>query len=232
LLRKQGIELRRIANKPENLFIERARPIMARHDAQTVEDVRALTEKYQAPVFGPVKVVDLLERLALCIDPLDAHLGCVSQLTHALQTADAMRADGIDDRDLLVAALIHDVGKLVLLTGEDPANVGGPIRPIVVGGVGEGLDHCILQWGHDELAYQRFKHHVPEHIAWLIRYHSLWMPGCVSYLDERDARYERDYHAVFRRYDGASKSLFRPPESGIEDYRDLIEEAFPEPIVF
>ena len=36
---------------------------------------------------------------------------------------EAMARDGIDDPDLLLAVLIHDVGKLLLVVGEDPANV-------------------------------------------------------------------------------------------------------------
>ena len=49
-----------------------------------------------------------------------------------------------------VAALIHDVGKLLLLTGEDPANVVCTNWPIGEYDDGCGLDQCVFQWNHAE----------------------------------------------------------------------------------
>jgi inositol oxygenase len=233
VFRRAGIEIGRVGGEHSDaIFVERARPIIERHYAQTREDVQALQEKYRSPIFGRISVSDLLQRLALCIDDMDPRMGCVSQLTHSLQVVEGMTADGIEDRDLLVAALIHDLGKLLLLVGEDPANVGGMNRPIGLFEEGIGLDQCVLQWNHDEFGYSRFKDHVPERIAWLIRYHSIHIEDCQQFMDERDARYMRELHPVFARYDNGSKSIFRQPETRIEDYRDLIDGYFPEPILF
>lgn len=232
MLRTRGIDVRRRRPGPQHEFRARAQPILERHDAQTRDDVAALAAKYEAPIFGDVRVYDLVERQALCIDAVDGQLGCVSQLTHALQVVEAMQADGIDDPDLLVAALIHDVGKLVLLVGEDPAYVGGMNGPIGEFEAGTGLDRCVLHWNHDELGYQRFKDHVPDHVAWLIRYHSMHVDQCERFMDDRDRAYTEAYHGLFASYDNGSKSMFRLPATRLEDYRDLLDEAFPAPIPF
>ena len=102
--------------------------------ARLEEQVTALRAKYARPVFGLVNTWDLLEQLGGCVDPADPVLYGASQQLHALQVLTAMEADGVKDPVLLAAALIHDVGKLLLLAGEAPENVVGPTAPIV--GVG------------------------------------------------------------------------------------------------
>jgi Myo-inositol oxygenase len=151
---------------------------------------------------------------------------------HALQVAEAMEADGVDDPDLLVAALVHDMGKVLLLVGEDPANVGGATAVIGSAGAGLGLERCTLQWGADEFAYSRLEGHVPDHVAWLVRYHSIDIEACRTYMDERDVRYVDAYLTRFQQYDDPSKSWSHLPNRRLEDYRDLIEAWFPEPILF
>src|ERR1700730_13329016 len=45
-----------------------------------------LEAKYaKKPLFGKVRVYDLIAQLATIINPLEPSLGCVSQLTHELQ---------------------------------------------------------------------------------------------------------------------------------------------------
>jgi inositol oxygenase len=233
LFRKAGIEIGRVGGRHSDaVFVERARPLIERHYAQTRDDVQNLKEHYRPPIFGRVTLSQLLERLAMCIDSMDAQMGCASQLTHTLQVVEGMMSDGIEDRDMLITGLIHDIGKVALLVGEDPSNVGGMIRPIGSFEEGVGLDQCILQWNHDEFGYTRFKEHVPDHVAWLIRYHSIHVEDCRPLMDERDARYAREYLPVFARYDNGTKSIFREPETRIEDYRDLMAEYFPDPIPF
>ncbi len=63
---------------------------------------------------------------------------------------DAMDRDGIDDPELLLAVLVHDLGKLLLVAGEDPANVVCMNSPIGEPTPGVGLDQCTFQWNHDE----------------------------------------------------------------------------------
>jgi hypothetical protein len=229
---RAGIELRRVREPANTAFIENSLPICARRNAQTSNHVEALNQKYREPVFGRLHVADLLAQLALCIDEQDVELACVSQLTHALQVVEGMIGDGISDHDLLIAGLVHDLGKVLLLAGEDQANVGGMIAPIGEFEEGIGLEQCTFQWNHDEFGYSRLKDHLPDHVSWLIRYHSLHLDVCEPLMDDRDRRYARVYHAIFAHYDNATKSMFRVPRTRIEDYSDLIKEYFPDPIPF
>ena len=104
-------------------YFERAQVIEDRHERQDAETVARLRHKYEAPVLGDVRVWELVELLAQCIDPSDGRLFGASQQFHVLQMLDAMEHDRVTDPDLVLAALVHDIGKVLLLFGEDPANV-------------------------------------------------------------------------------------------------------------
>ena len=209
-----------------------AREIDARHAAQTLDDVEVLRRRYREPVFGTVRVWELLERLAQCVDPSDCALFCTSQQTHVLQMLEAMARDGVDDADLILAVLVHDLGKLLLVAGEDPANVVCMNSPVGVDEPGVGLDQCTFQWNHDEFGYSRLRDHVPDHIAWLVRYHSMDAAAVAPLMDARDRDYTARYFDVFTRYDHETKTPFHLPELRLEVYRDFVEEAFPNPIPF
>ena len=170
--------------------------------------------------------------LAQCVDPSDPALDCVSQLVHTLQILSGMEEDGIDDPDLLLAALIQDLGKILLLTGEAPENVVGGNTPIGPAEAGAGLDRCVFQWNHDQFVYSRLGALVPDHVAWLLRYHSIHVPECVHLMDARDRRYTERYLRVFQKYDRGTKSVYRLPAVRLEKYRSLIEDAFPRAVVF
>jgi hypothetical protein len=213
-------------------FWSRAQPIERRHKAQTPAAVAALKRKYADPLIGEVAVWPLVERLGQCIDPSDCRLFCATQLTHVLQVIEGMAHDGITDHDLLLTALIHDLGKLLLLTDEDPANVVCMNVPVGAHEPGIGLDQVTFQWNHDEFAYHRFKDRVPDHVAWLIRYHSIDPESARPFMDDRDTDYTTRYLDVFRRYDHETKSAHLRPSIRLDDYRDLVEDAFPQPIPF
>jgi hypothetical protein len=55
---------------------------------------------------------------------------------------------------------------------------------------------------------------------------------CAALMDARDRRYTDQYFHVLRRYDHDTKSPFNLPARRITEYRDVIEEAFPLPILF
>jgi predicted HD phosphohydrolase len=209
-----------------------AREIEARHARQTVAAVEELRRRYEAPVFGDVRVWDLIEMLASCIDASDQRLFGVSQQVHVLQVLEGMERDGLDDPDLVLAALVHDLGKVLLLTDEDQANVVGFNQPIGAYEPGVGLEHCVLQWNHDEFAYSRLREHVPEHVAWLVRYHSIDPVSCEPLMDDGDRERARRYLRVFMQYDHGTKSPYHLPARRIDDYREIVEDAFPKPIRF
>lgn len=213
-------------------FSAQARAITERHDAQTAETVRALDRKYAAPVIGMVRVYDLLEMLAGCIDPTDPSLYGASQLIHVLQVLEAMEDDNMTDPDMLCAALVHDLGKLLLLHAESPENVVGMNVPIGKYPAGIGLDNCIFQWNHDEFAYSRLKDHVPEHVAWLVRYHSIMLSKCKRLMNQRDRDWTRRYLVPFQKYDVKSKSPYAVPRKSLADHKEFVEARFPQPILF
>lgn len=216
----------------EQAFRAAAAEIVARHDAQTAARVTELQARYATPTFGTVPVYSLIERLGQCVDPTDCRLFGASQLTHVLQVIEAMEADGVLTPDLLLAALVHDLGKLLLLTDEDPANVVGMNFAIGEHADGVGLDNVVTQWSHDELGYVRLVDHVPDHIAWLVRHHSTDPVAHRHLMDERDRRYADAHLEVFFHYDHDSKSAFHVPRTRLEDYREVIDAAFPDPIPF
>jgi uncharacterized protein YciI len=217
---------------PEAAYRAEAIRIERRHDAQTAEQVKELRERYADPVFGEVPVWSLVEKLAQCIDPSDCRLFGASQQVHVLQLIEAMDADGVLTDELLLVALIHDLGKVLLLTDEDPANIVAMNRPVGDHDDGIGLDHATLQWNHDELAWSRFRDLVPEHVAWLVRYHSIDLEACAPLMDDRDRDLADRYLAPFSHYDHDFKSPFALPRTTIATYRDVVEDAFPRPIRF
>ena len=235
ILKTQGYQIQPLPKQPHLLehkkaYFERAREIVQRHNEQTKETVADLKKKYESPLLGKVSVWSLVEHLAQCVDPSDTKLVCTNQQIHVLQILEGMEQDGVCDPDLILLALIHDVGK-VLIHHEAPENVVCYNSPIGEYQAGIGLDNCIFQWNHDEFAYSRLKYHVPEHIAWLIRYHSIKISECEPLMNERDRAYTDRYLRVFAKYDHGTKSIYNLPKKSIEDYRDIVEEAFPEPIL-
>ncbi len=234
---KLGYEVRQIdwTYDPNNSILrrdlcERNREITKQHYLQTKETVLSLRKKYEKPIFGKIYMMDLLKLLGECIDPSDTRLGGISQLVHVLQVAEAMENDGVNDPDLLIAALIHDMGKVLLLTDEAVENVVCLNKPIGKYEKGIGLDHCFFQWNHDEFAYSRLKKHLPDHLSWLIRYHSILIPETEWYMNQRDREYCKKYLTPFRKYDQGFKSVYRIPKKKLADYESLINSYFPEEI--
>ncbi|MBW2282310.1 MAG: inositol oxygenase [Deltaproteobacteria bacterium] len=103
------------------------------HRGQTLERARALREKYAARRLGRATVRERFEALAGIRDESDADLEGMSQLGHALQTANAIRRDmgreGLGE-DWIVLGLIHDLGKILLEHGEPQEFVVGDTHPL------------------------------------------------------------------------------------------------------
>ena len=228
-----GREKKPPAKTPRAKFQEQSRAIKERHRRQTKQDVQTLKTKYEGAVLGKFRVWDLIEKLALCVDPTDELLRCTSQYMHVCQVIAGMERDGELDDAMLLTALLHDLGKVAMLAGEAPENVVCFIEPVEALEPASGLDKVVFQFGHDEIAYSRLKDHVPEHIAWLIRYHSMIVGKAEEYMSPKDREYYRKYFTKFSQYDHGTKSTaFLPRHVTLQRYRDFVETHFPQPILF
>jgi hypothetical protein len=208
-----------------------ARAIIDRHQRQTAEDVAALRERYDRPVFGEVTPHHLLELLAQVMDPVNPVLGATSQLAHTLQALELMERDGVDE-DLLLAMLLHDIGKVVLLRGERPEFVEGNGRaPIGPHAPGIGLDRCLLRYGHGEIFHQRIGADVPEAVARAVRYHDISVPDCLPFFDDRDHEWYERWYLPMHDYD-VTYTAFRLPTVTLERYRGLLERRLPATVTF
>ena len=146
---------------------------------------------------------EALEYLNTLVDESDPDTD-LSQIQHCVQTSEAIRKDG-HPRWMVLAGLIHDLGKILCLYGEPQWAVVGDTFPVGCAwskkivfpeffaanpdsavpeyqtrlGVYEegcGLDRVDLSWGHDEYLYHVVKDYLPDEALYMIRYHSFY-PG-------------------------------------------------------
>ena len=126
----------------------------------------------------------------------------LDQFQHLLQTSEAIRRDGHPDW-MVLAGLMHDMGKVLCLFGEPQWAVVGDTFPVgckysdkivypeffelnpdatderynTKYGVYTpncGLRNVSLSWGHDEYVYQMMKPYLPEPALYMLRYHSFY----------------------------------------------------------
>ncbi len=171
------------------------------HRHQTVEFARAVRTKYlplKTRRMGLWEAVNELEKLVDDSDP-DTD---VPQIIHAVQTAEAIRADGHPEWFVLTG-LIHDLGKVLCLWDESQWAVVGDTFPVGCAfsdkivlseffaenpdtqspeyqtpcGIYEpgcGFDNVLMSWGHDEYLYHVLGQHLPVEAQYVIRYHSFY----------------------------------------------------------
>jgi inositol oxygenase len=147
---------------------------------------------------SPWEALDYLNTLVDESDP-DINL---PQISHLLQTAEAIRADG-HPAWFVLTGFVHDLGKVLCLFGEPQWAVVGDTFPVgcrhsdrivyseffaenpdhldsryntECGAYSPhcGLDQVHMSWGHDEYLYHLFKEHLPEPALYMIRYHSFY----------------------------------------------------------
>ena len=171
------------------------------HRHQTLAFARDKRAAYASLDRLQMGVWDALERLDALVDDSDPDTE-LSQLAHALQTAEAIKRDGHPDW-FVVTGLIHDLGKVLCLFGEeqwcvvgDTFPLGCAFRPSIVHpeffeanpdrqieahqsalGIyreGCGLDQVTMSWGHDEYLYLVMRDYLPSEALYMIRYHSFY----------------------------------------------------------
>jgi len=215
-----------------NIAIE----IQKRHRTQTVDTILQLRldyayDNHSRRMFqDPISVWDAIMSLAFVNDPTDKQLKAISQLTHTIQVVDSMHRHGVTDEEFFIAAWLHDLGKILLNGTEDPANIVC-LNIVIEGEPKAGLDNCICTWNHDDYAFQKFQNLVPEHIAWLLRYHSLNLKEVEPYLNHSDNSRVHDLLIPFSKHDKLSKSLYHFPKINLDWHRRIIEKHLPEKVI-
>jgi len=171
------------------------------HRHQTLDFVRAKKKEYLSLDRRTMGAWDALVTVDAIVDDSDPDID-LGQMEHALQTAEAIRAEG-HPRWFVLAGLLHDLGKVLCLFGEpqwavvgDTFPVGCAFSPRIVYSelfaenpdtrvpeygtrlgiyeAGCGLDSVHLSWGHDEYLYQVMKGRLPREALYVIRFHSFY----------------------------------------------------------
>jgi hypothetical protein len=217
--------------QPKNKFDLLAKQIKEKHFSQTIDDVIFLNNKYKNPIFGKLKLWDLFQKLNFCIDPTDKILYQTNQLIHTAQVLKSMEIQQITDEMLYVTAILHDIGKVLLLTEENPCNIVCDNQIIVAHTNKLGFENCFTNWNHDEIAYQRLKDYIPKEYSWLIRYHSINIEKSKSFMNEYDIKMYQEFLLPFSKHDKMSKSQITPSINW-DKYRKMCEKHLPIEIIF
>jgi inositol oxygenase len=171
------------------------------HAKQTLAFVRAKKAEYLPLARRRMGMWEALEFLNTLVDDSDPDTD-LTQIEHALQTAEAARRDG-KPRWFVLTGLIHDLGKVLCLFGEPQWAVVGDTFPVgcawadtivypeffannpdsrepayqTLCGIyseGCGFDRVHLSWGHDEYLYHVTRSYLPVEAQYMIRYHSFY----------------------------------------------------------
>src|SRR5262245_785999 len=171
------------------------------HANQTLEFVLRKKAEYGDLIKAEMGIWEAMEFLNTLVDDSDPDID-LTQIDHALQTAEAIRQDG-HPRWFILTGLIHDMGKVLCLFGEPQWAVVGDTFPVgcafsdkivykelfednpdyrnpsyqTQSGIYEegcGLENVHLSWGHDEYLYTVVKNYLPQEALWMIRYHSCY----------------------------------------------------------
>jgi inositol oxygenase len=171
------------------------------HARQTHEFVQEKKRQYAGLTRSKMSIWEALDYLNTLVDESDPDTD-LSQIDHNLQTAEAIRRDGHPDWFQLTG-LLHDIGKVLCLYGEEQWAVVGDTFPtgcaysdkivfpeffeanpdaknpvyqtqLGIYEKGCGLDKVDMSWGHDEYFYHIAKPYLPEPALYMIRYHSFY----------------------------------------------------------
>lgn len=171
------------------------------HANQTMDFVLRKKAEYLSLDRMQMTVWEALEYLDQLVDDSDPDVD-FTQIEHAMQTAEAIRAAG-QPRWFQLTGLVHDLGKILCIWGEPQWAVVGDTFPVgcrfsdkcvypeffalnpdsenptyqTPTGIYEehcGLDNVHLSWGHDEYIYHVVKDKLPPGGLYALRYHSFY----------------------------------------------------------
>ncbi|WKY06482.1 hypothetical protein Q1695_006574 [Nippostrongylus brasiliensis] len=180
---------RKYEENPVNRIQERVkRHYYNQHQKQTVEFVDEMHRKWLSFNHACMPILDALDMLANFLDESDPDVD-EANLTHAYQTAERLRVSHPDKPWMHLAGLVHDLGKIMSVWGEEQWAVTGDTYPVgcapsesIVFGVGSfdgnpdllnpkynttlgmysegiGLENLKMCWSHDEYMYQVLLNH-------------------------------------------------------------------------
>jgi inositol oxygenase len=171
------------------------------HQYQTYEFVQEKRKNFLAFNKKEMTVWDAFDFLNQLVDDSDPDTD-LDQLQHLLQTSEAIRRDGHPDW-MVLTGLMHDMGKVLCLFGEQQWAVVGDTFPVGCAysdkivypeffklnpdntnekyntRLGVYTENCGLRkvdmsWGHDEYVYHMLKDYLPEPGLYMLRYHSFY----------------------------------------------------------
>lgn len=171
------------------------------HTYQTFDFVSQKKKEFLQFNKKEMPIWDAFEFLNQLVDDSDPDTD-LDQFQHLLQTSEAIRNDGHPDW-MVLAGLMHDMGKVLCLFGEPQWAVVGDTFPVGCAfsdkivyadffdnnpdktderyntkyGIYSpncGLKNVQLSWGHDEYVYHLVKDHLPEPALYMLRYHSFY----------------------------------------------------------
>lgn len=171
------------------------------HTYQTYEFVMQKRNDFLQFNKKKMPVWDAFDFLNQLVDDSDPDTD-LDQFQHLLQTSEAIRADGHPDW-MVLAGLMHDMGKVLCLFGEPQWAVVGDTFPVGCAHSDKivypeffadnpdskddryntkygvytpncGLKKVTLSWGHDEYIYHMMKDYLPEPALYMLRYHSFY----------------------------------------------------------
>jgi inositol oxygenase len=171
------------------------------HTHQTFDFVMQKREEFLQFNKKEMPIWDAFQFLNQLVDDSDPDTD-LDQFQHLLQTSEAIRRDGHPDW-MVLAGLLHDMGKVLCLFGEPQWAVVGDTFPVGCSysdkivypeffennpdytderftskyGVYSpncGLKNVHMSWGHDEYIYHIAKDYLPEPALYMLRYHSFY----------------------------------------------------------
>jgi len=173
------------------------------HENQTLDYVLNKKKEYSVLNNFKMTIKEALKKMDTFIDPSDPDVD-VENSIHAYQTAERIRKEHPEDKELQIIGLIHDLGKVLFDFDEpnwvivgDTYVVGCEFPKSIVYydtlknnsdfdkydklGIYEygcGLDNLNITFGHDEYLYQvlkqNYNHYISERYLDIIRYHSFY----------------------------------------------------------
>ena len=217
------------------MWMSRARKIYAENRLQDSQMVKTLGQKWNDCIlYNRISPWSLFLELARVVDETDNRLVSKSQFYHSMQTFEAMLLDtsgtfdktGEQDPELLFLGLMHDIGKVLVLFGETQANVMCSTFMV-------DPSMGVVSWNHDELGYQKFCPYLPEHMLWVIRYHSL--DPIPKELEPVDPEKSWSLMKRLKYYDKGFKSMCGVKTFSVEiqeKARMILEQFLPNPMIF